>query len=138
MCPSCHNKGYQSQTYMSSLNISSIHMQNDGTLRWYGMGDITTSKVFDLIMQVELSDKDIFNLKYYDHKPPDVTAKRTFHVSELGSHVIVDTLDGQIKIQIPEDHIDGKYLRVKERGLVFNRDGSRYRSDLLIKINLYK
>jgi molecular chaperone DnaJ len=102
------------------------------------MGDVTSNKAFDLILEVELTDTDEFDLKYYVNKPPDVLISKRINTSSLGEEVVIKSLEGEIKVKIPPNCIDGAYLRVKNRGLVFNREGKRFRSDLLVKINLYK
>jgi DnaJ-class molecular chaperone len=138
ICYRCNGVGFEEQTYMTELNVSSIRMNNEGNIVWHGMGDITSKIAYDLIMKIELTDTDKFDLKFYNHKPPDVVSSVRVHIKQLGNKVAVNTLGGEKYVTIPKDHKDGQYLRIKEKGLVFNREGKRFRSDLLIKINLYK
>ena len=129
-CHVCHGQGvYKKETEIKVKIPSGI--DNGEMIRLSGMGEaVPYGQSGDLYIKIYIKKhpffrKDGLNL-LMDH-----SIKLTEAI--LGGEETVHTLDGEIKIKIPEGISHGEVLRIKGRGIP---SSSGRRGDILIKINI--
>ena len=121
-CSTCHGSGVTKGQEELEVNIPA-GIQNGQMVRLTGMGEaITRGQAGDLFIKINIPPhktftRDGFNLH------TDLHVKLTDAL--LGAEHTLHTLDGDVKIKIPEGINHGEMLRIKERGVPNGARGKR-------------
>ncbi|MES3004688.1 MAG: molecular chaperone DnaJ [Patescibacteria group bacterium] len=127
-CKDCHGHGVLKKESEIKIKIPP-GIENGEMMRLSGAGEAVAQGIpGDLYIKVHVKKhphfkKDGFNLVM------DLPVKLTDAL--LGATVSLDTLDGQIDLKVPEGVSHGEILRVKGKGIPFEK-GSR--GDILIRV----
>ncbi|MEI6528252.1 MAG: molecular chaperone DnaJ [bacterium] len=129
-CPTCHGLGINKDQQAFKIKIPADI--NDGeTMRMSGAGEAIAGGVAgDLYVQIHVR-----NDKLFSREGKNLVTELTIKLSDamLGAEYNLKTLDGDMRVKIPEGIKFGEILRIKGKGIPRERDG---RGDLLIKINI--
>lgn len=129
-CSDCHGKGKIRKTRKMNVKIPG-GVDNGMTLSLRGQGELGTNggPRGDIIIQIVVEEHPLFKRDDYDILC-DVPI--TFVQAALGDSIIVPTLDGKVKYNIPEGTQSGTVFRLKGKGTkMYNRNG---RGDQYVKI----
>lgn len=129
-CATCHGSGVRRKEEEVSVNIPAGI--NDGEMiRLSGAGEAVASGTSgDLYIKVHVKRHPIFK-KEGVNLVTDLSLKLSSAL--LGEEYVLQTLDGEIKVKIPEGVSHGEVLRVKGKGVPFEKGR---RGDLLIKLHI--
>lgn len=144
-CDTCHGKGSVPRKRCSEclgLGVAKKEHEikvkipsgiNDGEMiRLTGAGEAISNGVSgDLYIKIHVKKHPFFR-KEKNNLEMDLNIKLTDAL--LGAEYKIDTLDGEIKIKIPELVSFGEILRVRGKGVPI--EDSKKRGDLMIKINI--
>ena len=128
-CGTCHGGGVTKGQEEIEVNIPA-GIADGQMLRMTGMGEaITRGQAGDLFIKINVPShktftRDGFNLH------TDLHIKLTDAL--LGAEHILKTLDGDVKIKIPEGVVHGELLRIKERGIPNGNRGKR--GDIFVRV----
>jgi len=130
-CKECKGGGILKKQQEISIKVPAGI--NDGeVIRMSGEGEaISGGATGDLYIKIHVKRHEKFR-KEGHNLYMDLSVKLSDAL--LGSEYVIDTLDGKIKIKIPETVSHGEILRIREKGVPI--DGSKRRGDLLIKISI--
>ncbi len=127
-CETCHGKGVLKRDQEIQVRIP-VGIENGEVVRLSGMGEaVAGGTAGDLYIKIHVEKHPVF------HKEGnDLVMSLRIKLSDalLGAEFPIKTLDGEIKIKVPEGITFGEILRVKGKG-VPNRNNRR--GDLLVKI----
>lgn len=131
-CPSCYGKGTKQITKTLSVKIpAGVDTGNRIRLTGEGGAGIRGGANGDLYVEMHVRRHNIFKregLNLFVSVPID------FITATLGGSVEVPTLDGKLKIKIPEGSQSGKSFRLKGKGVPSLRGGGK--GDLMAKVNI--
>ncbi len=106
-------------------------IDNGEMMRLSGGGEaVSGGQTGDLYIKIYVKKHSVFR-KDGQNLLMDLNVKLTDAL--LGGEEIIKTLDGEIKIKIPEGVTHGEVLRIKGKGVPFEK---HYRGDILIKIHI--
>ncbi len=106
-------------------------IENGEMIRLSGMGEaIAGGQAGDLYMKVYVKKHPVFR-KEGTNLVMELPVKLTDAL--LGGEVSLKTLDGEIKVKIPEGVTHGEILRVRNKGVPYDKS---HRGDILIKLNI--
>ncbi|MSU55564.1 MAG: molecular chaperone DnaJ [Candidatus Taylorbacteria bacterium] len=129
-CHGCHGLGVRKKEEEVSVSIPAGI--NDGEMiRLSGAGEaVSSGTAGDLYIKVHVKRHPIFR-----KEGADLTTDLTLKLSSalLGEEYTMQTLDGEIKVKIPEGVSHGEVLRVKGKGVPFEKGR---RGDLLIHLSV--
>jgi DnaJ-class molecular chaperone len=127
-CVNCNNIGVLYQDIMLELNITSEVMDFNGNLIYYTYGDqIKNLPMGNLIIKPVYKKEEKFWLETVDNDYPIVLSEVKIHSSDANSKLVVDTLNGKVKITLPEKIKNNQKVRIKGKGLQFkNKKGDHY------------
>lgn len=108
LCAACGGLGYRTQERQLEVNFPA------------GVRDGTRLKVGDLSLTVRLRKHPVFAVEGDDLK---LELPVEPHEAALGAEVEVPTLDGMVRVTVPQGTSSGKTLRLKGKGLT-RRDGT--------------
>jgi len=129
-CKNCHGHGVLKKESEIKIKIPP-GVENGEMMRLSGAGEAVTSGVpGDLYIKVYVKKHNSFRKDGYNLLM-DLPIKLTDAL--LGAEIDLVTLDGDIKLKVPEGVTHGEVLRVKGKGVPFEK-GSR--GDILIKIGI--
>ena len=129
-CPSCFGLGIKKKSQEITVNVPS-GIDDGEMIRMVGQGEVVSSGAAgDLYVKIHVK-KDSRYRKEGSNLVTDLNIKLTDAL--LGGEYNLETLDGMVKIKIPENISLGEILRIKGKGVPI--DKSR-RGDLYIKINI--
>jgi molecular chaperone DnaJ len=129
-CPTCRGAGVQRKEQEISVNIPS-GIDDGEMIRLTGAGEaVPAGTSGDLYIKVHVKRHPIFK-KDGINITTDLTLKLSSAL--LGEEHTMQTLDGEIKVKIPEGVSHGEILRVKGKGVPV---GKGQRGDLLIHLNV--
>ena len=127
-CHQCGGRGLAQKSQEVSIKVPAGI--NDGEMiRLPGLGEVSQSGISgDLYVKIHVRKHSIFK-----REGNNLVIDMDIKISEaaLGIEKEIKTLDGNIKLKIPEGIDSGEILRVRGKGVPFQRGG---RGDLLIKI----
>ncbi|MEQ1561403.1 MAG: molecular chaperone DnaJ [Nitrospira sp.] len=129
-CNTCHGNGILKKETEIKVKIPS-GIDDGEMIRLSGAGEaITGGQSGDLYIKIYVKKDQAFR-KEGKNLVMDLGIKLTDAL--LGGEVTIKTLDGDIKVKIPEGVTHGEILRIKGKGVPYEKG---YRGDILIKINI--
>ena len=127
-CHVCHGAGILKKETEIKVKIPS-GIDNGEMMRLSGQGEaVFGGKAGDLYIKIYIKKHAVFH-KEGKNLIMDLNVKLTDAL--LGGEQNISTLDGTIKVKIPEGITHGEILRVKGRGVPYDKNR---RGDLLIKL----
>lgn len=131
-CVKCHGEGVVDQQEEISVQIPA-GIEDGQMIRLSGMGEAVSHGIpGDLYVKVHVGRHSVFK-KQGENILMNLNVKLSDAL--LGAEYRIDTLDGPLKLKIPENTNFGDTLRVKGKGVALNVAGTK-RGDLLIKIQI--
>lgn len=129
-CKTCHGNGILKKETEIKVKIPA-GIENGEMIRLSGAGEaVSGGQSGDLYIKVYVKKHSLFR-KEGQNLLMDLGVKLTDAL--LGGEETIQTLDGEIKLKIPEGVTHGEILRVKNKGVPSERSG---RGDILIRVNL--
>lgn len=129
-CPTCRGDGRVAKERNVSVKVPAG--VEDGTrIRYQGEGDVGRNDGPAGDLYVELSVKPH---KFFERVGHDLhcTVPVSFPQAALGDELTLPTLDGEIRLKVPEGTQSGKEFRIRSKGVPYlNMNG---RGDLIIQI----
>lgn len=127
-CETCHGSGLQTKERTINIKIpAGVDEESVLPLRGEGNAGPNKGPKGDLYVYISVKEDPLFNRVGDDvHYELPIT----FVQASLGDNLVVPTLDGKIKLKVPEGTQNGKVFRLKGKG-VPNVNG-RGRGDLYI------
>ena len=130
VCEKCHGKGVLRKEEEIALNIPA-GIRDGEMVRMTGMGEaISKGTPGDLYIKINVSNHPVFKREGHD-----LVMNLNIKLSDalLGMEYPIETLDGNIKVKIPEGVSINEILRVREKGVPMSKTK---RGDLLIKLHI--
>ncbi|MEI8270089.1 MAG: molecular chaperone DnaJ [bacterium] len=130
VCEKCHGKGVLRIEEEIALNIPA-GIRDGEMVRMSGMGEaISKGTAGDLYIKINVSNHPVFKREGHD-----LVMNLNIKLSDalLGMEYPIETLDGNIKVKIPEGVSINEILRVREKGVPVSKGK---RGDLLIKLQI--
>ncbi len=127
-CQTCHGEGVKKQNEEINVKIPA-GIQNGEMIRMSGKGEAIASGISgDLYIKIHVDKHPVFR-----REGNDLVMNLNIKLSDalLGSEYEVETLDGKIKIKIPEGISFGEILRIRDKGVPI---AGGKRGDILITI----
>lgn len=129
-CKTCHGQGIYKKESEIKVKIPA-GIENGEMIRLSGGGEaIAHGQSGDLYIKIYVKKHSVFK-KEGNNLTMDMDVKLTEAI--LGGEQTIKTLDGEIKVKIPEGVNHGEILRIKGKGVPQEKYG---RGDLLIKLNI--
>ncbi len=129
-CHTCHGHGILKKESEIKVKIPS-GIENGEMIRLSGGGEaVSAGQNGDLYIKIHVKKHPVFR-KDGVNLTMDLNIKLS--TALLGGEETINTLDGAIKVKIPEGVSHGEILRIKSKGVPVERNG---RGDILIKINI--
>lgn len=129
-CSICRGQGILKKESEIKVKIPA-GIDNGEMIRLSGGGEaVSGGQTGDLYIKIYVKEHPIFR-KEGKNLLMNLNVKLTDAL--LGGEVVVNTLDGQIKVKIPEGVTHGEILRIKGKGVSYDK---YYRGDILIKLNI--
>lgn len=129
-CDTCKGKGVLRREEEISVNIPA-GMRDGEMIRMTGMGEaVSKGTTGDLYIKINVASHPIFK-----RESNDLVMNLDLKLSDalLGIEYTIQTLDGKIKVKIPEGVSINEILRVKGKGVPISKNK---RGDLLIKLKI--
>ena len=129
-CLSCHGQGRVEEDKTLSVKVPA-GVDNGDRIRLTGEGEVGVAggAPGDLYVIVNVRDHDIFQR---DGKNLYCDVPISFVDAALGGDIEVPTLDGRVKLKIPEGAQSGKLFRLRSKGVTPIRGGSA--GDLMCRV----
>jgi molecular chaperone DnaJ len=129
-CVKCRGEGIVNEQVEITVDIPA-GVEAGQMIRLSGMGEAIRGGVAgDLYVKIHVKPHHMFK-KQGENLTMDLTVKLSDAL--LGAEYTVETLDGALKLKIPENTRFGDTLRVRGKGIPF---GKNRRGDLLIRIKI--
>lgn len=129
-CSTCRGVGVLKKETEIKVKIPA-GIDNGEMIRLSGAGEaVSMGQAGDLYIKIYVKKHPIFR-KDGNNLVTDLNIKLTEAI--LGGEENVTTLDGMIKIKIPEGVSHGEILRIKGKGVPFDKN---HRGDILIKLHI--
>ena len=129
-CHACYGKGILKKESEIKVKIPA-GIENGEMIRLSGGGEaVAGGTTGDLYIKIYVKKHNIFR-KEGHNLVTELPVKLTDAL--LGGEVSLKTLDGDIKVRIPEGVVHGEILRIKGKGVPIDKN---HRGDILIKISL--
>jgi len=129
-CTKCHGKGTVNTTQKINVKIPA-GIDNGQSIRMSGYGQASGkgTQAGDLYLRIKVLPDIRFRRVGYDLKS---RKEISFTQAALGDKVDIETIDGVVKLKIPEGTQSGKVFRIRNKGV--NHLHGRSRGDLLIEV----
>ena len=130
VCASCHGAGVLRREEEIALNVPA-GIRDGEMIRMSGMGEaVSKGTTGDLYIKINVTSHPVFKREGHD-----LVMNLNIKLSDalLGMEYPIETLDGNIKVKIPEGVSVNEILRVREKGVPV---GKGKRGDLLIKLHI--
>lgn len=129
-CPSCHGEGRQRITRKIQVKIPA-GVDTGSSLRVRGEGEAGTQGRGDLYVLI-----NVLANPHFERHNNDILSEAKISIVKaiLGGEVEVLTLDGKVKMKVPQGTQPGKIFRLKERGMPDVRGYAR--GDQLVRVNI--
>ena len=129
-CNTCRGVGILKKESEIKVKIPA-GIDNGEMMRLTGGGEaVSLGQTGDLYIKIYVKKHQVFK-KDSHNLVMDLNLKLTDAL--LGAEEVVKTLDGDIKVKIPEGVTHGEVLRIKGKGVPFDK---HYRGDILIKLHI--
>ncbi|PJG83139.1 molecular chaperone DnaJ [Caviibacterium pharyngocola] len=129
-CKKCHGDGRVQKRKNLSVTIpAGVDTGNQLRLAGEGAAGENGAPAGDLYVVIHVKDHHIFER---DGNNLYCEVPISFTMAALGGEIEVPTLDGRLKVKIPEETQTGKLLRLRGKGVTSARSG--YAGDLICKI----
>ena len=129
-CSTCRGSGILKKESEIKVKIPA-GIDNGEMIRLSGGGEaISGGQTGDLYIKIYIKKHSIFR-KEGHNLIMDLNIKLTDAL--LGGEEAIKTLDGEIKVKIPEGVTHGEILRIKGKGIPYEK---HYRGDILIKLHI--
>jgi molecular chaperone DnaJ len=129
-CPSCHGQGRVEKQKTLSVKVPA-GVDNGDRIRLSGEGEAGENggPAGDLYVQISVREHAIFKRQGNDlHCEVPIS----FTIAALGGELDVPTLNGRVKLKVPEESQSGKLFRLRGKGVSSVRGGPP--GDLLCRI----
>lgn len=129
-CTVCHGVGVLKKEQEVKVSIPT-GIQDGEMIRFSGMGEaVPKGQTGDLYIKINIAPHPTWK-----REGSNLVTSLNIKLSDalLGVEYPIQTLDGEIKVKIPEGVSPGEILRVKDRGVPLNK---YKRGDILIKLNI--
>ena len=129
-CPTCRGLGVLRREQEISVAIPA-GIDDGEMIRLSGAGEaVSSGTAGDLYIKVHVKRHPVFK-----KEGADLTTDLSLKLSSalLGEEYTLQTLDGEIKVKIPEGVSHGEVLRVKGKGVPYEKN---HRGDLLIRLQI--
>ncbi len=132
-CKNCSGTGVLKKQTVLKIKIPA-GIEDGEMLRLSGGGEaVSRGENGDLYIKIHIKKHKIFR-KYGNDLLMDLNIKVTDAI--LGNKIDIETLDGKIKLDIPEGSLDGDKIKIKGKGVVL--DSKRGDIVVTLKINIPK
>ena len=122
-CPTCRGKGAVRRNKKVTVNIpAGIDDGQSVSLKGQGSAGANGGPAGDLLVTVAVRESDKFER---DGANVLSEASISFAQAALGADIQVDTIDGPVKLTIPEGTQPGAVFRLRGKGIPFLRGGGR-------------
>ncbi len=129
-CHTCHGKGVFKKESEIKVKIPA-GIDNGEMIRLTGGGEaVTGGQTGDLYIKIYVKKHSVFR-KEGNNLVMDLNVKLSDAL--LGAEQGIQTLDGEIKVKIPEGVAIGEILRIKGKGVPYDKN---HRGDILIKLHI--
>ncbi|MDQ5969122.1 MAG: molecular chaperone DnaJ [Patescibacteria group bacterium] len=129
-CSACHGHGILKKESEIKVKIPA-GIDHGEMMRLSGAGEaVSGGQTGDLYIKIYVKKHTVFR-KEGQNLLMDLNVKLTDAL--LGGEETIKTLDGDIKVRIPEGVTHGEVLRIKNKGVPYDK---HYRGDILIKLHL--
>ncbi len=129
-CTTCHGHGVLKKESEIKVKIPA-GIDNGEMIRLSGAGEAISGGISgDLYIKIYVKKHSVFR-KEGQNLVMDLNVKLTDAL--LGAETVIKTLDGDISLKIPEGLKYGEILRIKGKGVPYDKG---YRGDILIKTNI--
>jgi len=129
-CKKCHGDGRVHKNESLSVKIpAGVDTGNQLRLAGKGAAGENSAPAGDLYVVIHVKDHHIFER---DGSNLYCEVPISFTMAALGGEIDVPTLDGRVKLKIPEGTQTGKMFRMRGKGITAMRSG--YAGDLICKI----
>ena len=131
-CPTCRGKGAVRRNKKITVNIpAGIDDGQTISLKGQGSAGANGGPAGDLLVTVAVRDSDKFER---DGSNVLSEVSVTFTQAALGADLQVDTIDGKVKLTIPEGTQPGTVFRLRGKGIPFLRGSGR--GDQYVTVNV--
>lgn len=131
-CPTCRGKSNIRRNRKINVNIpSGIDHGQTISIRGQGSAGSAGGPMGDLLVTVEVRDHEIFER---DGSSVLAAVDVTFTQAVLGADIEVPTLDGKVKLTVPEGTQPGTVFRLRGKGIPFLRGSGR--GDQFVTVNV--
>lgn len=130
VCRHCAGRGFMKKNEEMTIKIPA-GIDNGESIRLAGRGETSAKggRAGDLYLRVRVKADSRFKREGFDLY---TKKKVSFTQAALGDNVDVETLDGILKVVIPEGVQSGQMIRLKGKGITHLRDSSR--GDLYVEV----
>ena len=131
-CPTCRGKGAVRRNKKITVNIpAGIDDGQTISLKGQGSAGANGGPAGDLLVTVAVRDSDKFER---DGTSVLSSVEVSFAQAALGADLQVDTIDGKVKLTIPEGTQSGTVFRLRGKGIPFLRGSGR--GDQYVTVNV--
>src|SRR5579875_1514981 len=129
-CPACHGDGRQERQHTVEVKIPA-GVEEGTRIRYQGGGDAGRfgGPAGDLYIVLTVKPHDYFER---DGNDLHCVVPISFTQAALGDDLNLQTLDGEIKLKVPEGTQSGKTFRVRSKGVPYLNEHGR--GDLLVEV----
>lgn len=129
-CDSCHGDGRVHKYKNLSVKVpAGVDTGNQLRLNGEGAAGENGAPAGDLYVVIHVREHDIFQR---DGNNLYCEVPISFTLAALGGEIEVPTLDGKVKLKIPEETQTGKLFRLRGKGVTSTR--SHYQGDLICRV----
>ena len=114
-CSTCSGAGRHRGTETLTVHIPA-GIDDDQTIRLAGKGDagVAGSPMGDLLLTIRVKSDDRFERRGSDlHSQAAIT----FAQAALGAEIVIDTIDGKAKVEVPSGTQNGRVLALRGKGI---------------------
>lgn len=131
-CPTCRGKGNVRRSQKISVTVpAGIDDGQTLSLKGQGSAGLQGGPAGDLLVTITVRPSSVFER---DGSSVLCTIPVTFAQAALGAEVEVPTLDGKVKLTVPEGTQPGSVFRLKGKGIPFLRGSGR--GDQFVTVNV--
>lgn len=135
-CKHCGGNGVMAKTVSTKVKVPA-GIDNGQSIRLTGHGEAAphAGQSGDLYVQVHIKPSKIFEREGFDVY---TNAEISFVQATLGDHITIETVDGELKIAVPEGTESGQLIRLRGKGIPHLQGSSRGDHYARVKIRVPK